>query len=136
MSHAWNSTLPVRRERPRRAPRTPEKGEGASVLHPGPFRSQALRDLAAKCPKCMSCGAGNKGDVVACHPNSLEYGKGMSQKAHDCPAYLCGRCHDLLDGRTGHLTLEEKVAMFLRAAYKSWIWLMQSGHLQVREVAA
>ena len=131
MSHAWNSTLPVRRERPRRAPQTPEKGEGASILHPGPFRSQALRDLAAKCPKCMSCGARNRGNVVACHSNSLEHGKGMGQKAHDVPAYLCGDCHDLLDGRAGSLTREEKSAMFLEAAYASMAWLLQEGHLQV-----
>lgn len=131
MSHAWNSTLPVRRERPRRARQTPEKGEGAAILHPGPFRSQTLRDLASKCPKCMHCGARNRGNVVACHSNSLEHGKGMGQKAHDVPAYLCGDCHDLLDGRTGNLARAEKSAMFLEAAYESMVWLLQEGHLKV-----
>ena len=127
----WNSTLNVRRERPRRVRVEEPKGEGAAVLHPGPFRSQALRDLAAKCPKCMHCGTRNRGDVVACHSNSLEHGKGASQKAHDVPAYLCGECHDLLDGRAGSLTRAEKSAMFLEAAYKSMVWLLQEGHLQV-----
>jgi len=128
----WNSSLNVKRIKPRRtAPQTPQKGEGAAILHPGPFRSQTIRDLAAEAPHCMECGKRNAGDVVACHPNSLEYGKGMGQKAHDCPAYLCGDCHNLLDGRAGELTADEKAVMFLRAAYRSWVWLMREGHLKV-----
>lgn len=132
---AWNSTLPLKRERPRRvAPQTPAKGEGAAVLHPGPFRSQTLRDLAAKVPHCMNrdCRAANRGQIVAAHSNESAHGKGLSLKAHDVPAYLCGSCHDLLDGRAGHLSREEKSAMFLRAAYASMVWLLREGHLLVR----
>jgi hypothetical protein len=55
----------------------------------------------------------------------------MGLKAHDVPAYLCGYCHDLLDGRAGNLTRAEKSAMFLEAAYESMVWLLQEGHLQV-----
>lgn len=129
---AWNSTLNTKRERPRRnAPQTPLAGEGAAILHHGPFRSQALRDLAAKVPQCMECGARNRGDVVGCHSNSLQHGKGMGLKAHDVPAYLCGGCHDLLDGRTGDLNRSKKEALFFRAAYKSMVWLLQEGYLQV-----
>ena len=131
MSHAWNSTLPVRRERPRRAPQTPEKGEGASILHPGPLRSQALRDLAAKCPKYMFCGQPNDGSIVACHSNSQRHGKGMGLKAHDVPAYLCRECHDRLDGRAGSLTRHERDCMYLEAAWETELWLLESGHLKV-----
>jgi len=127
----WNSTLPTRRERPRRAASTPMAGEGAAVLHPGNFRSRSLLDLAADCPHCMHCDARNVGQVVGCHSNSLEDGKGMGLKAHDLPAFLCGDCHDLLDGRTGNLTRFEKSIMFLRAAYRSMVWMLQSGKLTV-----
>lgn len=129
----WNSTLNSRREKPRRKRVGPMAGEGASILHPGPFRSQVLRDLAAEVPHCMSCGTKKqRGEIVACHSNSLEDGKGMGQKAHDVPAYLCKACHDLVDGRDQRLTREEKVLMFLRAAFKSMVWLLQEGHLLVR----
>ena len=130
MSHAWNSTLPVRRERPRRAPQTPEKGEGAAILHPGPFRSQALRDLAAKCPKCMWCGAPNHGQIVACHSNRLRDGKGMGLKAHDVPAFLCSDCHRIVD-EDGSRSIQEREQMFFEAAFHTWTWLLISGHLVV-----
>ena len=129
--HGWNSTLPVRREKPRRRVQETPKGEGAITMHPGPFRSEEMRKLASAAPNCMNCGEVNRGQVVACHSNSLSHGKGIGQKAHDVPAYLCGDCHDLLDGRTGNLTREEKRAMFLESAYKTILWLLQSNHLQV-----
>ena len=95
------------------------------------FRSQKLRDLAAQCPKCMHCGHPQDGTIVACHSNSQKHGKGIGLKAHDAPAYLCGTCHSLVDGRTGTLTQHEREDMFLGAAYETWVWLMQSGYLQV-----
>ena len=132
MSHSWNSTLPVRRERPRRAPRTPEQGEGAAVLHPGPFRSQALRDLAAKCPKCMSCGKRNTGDVVAAHWRGLVYGAGTSQKTPDClVAFVCQGCHDLIDQRAGSMPAEDRFHMWADAHCKSFVWLFDEGFLRV-----
>lgn len=127
----WNSTLNTKREKPRRKPQDAPKGEGASVLHPGPFRSSRLLSLASMAPHCMSCGVANTGQVVGCHSNSLQHGKGMGIKAHDVPAYLCGGCHDLLDGRAGDLTPAEKTLMFLDASYKSTVWLCQAGYLQV-----
>ena len=127
----WNSTLNAKREKPRRIAQDAPKGEGASILHQGPFRSSALLSLAAKAPRCMNCGTANRGQVVACHSNSLLHGKGMGTKAHDIPAYLCGECHDLLDGRAGTLTSFEKSQMFYRAAFDSMVWLFQSDHLKV-----
>lgn len=127
----WNSTLNTKREKPRRKPQDAPKGEGASVFHPGPFRSPVLLRLASVVPHCMSCGVTNTGQVVGCHSNSLQHGKGMSIKAHDVPAYLCGECHDLLDGRTGNLTRFEKEVLYLRTSNASTVWLLQAGHLQV-----
>ena len=137
MNKAWNSTLNTRRPTPRRVRKDAPQGEGAAILHPGPFRSEELRALAAKAPHCMLCGARNTGDVVACHSNSLRDGKGMGQKAHDVVAFLCPSCHDHIDGRVGHLTEFERHMRFLEGQYASTVWLLQSGHLRVVvEVAA
>ena len=127
----WNSTLPVRRERPRRVRISPMAGEGAAVLHPGNFRSETLRGLAKKCPRCTSCGVWCLGKAVPCHSNELAHDKGMGMKSHDIVAFMCSDCHDLVDGRAGHLTPEEKVLKFLGAVYKTFVWLFQEQHLQV-----
>lgn len=132
---AWNSTLSPKREKPRRKAQDEPKGLGAATLHPGPFRSPDLLKLASNAPKCMHCSVTNTGQVVGCHPNSLAMGKGMGQKAHDVPAYLCPDCHDLLDGRAEALTRFEKEVLYLRASNASMVWLLQSGHLQVRVAA-
>lgn len=52
-------------------------------------------------------------------------------KSHDIVAFMCSDCHDLVDGRAGHLTPEEKVLKFLGAVYKTFVWLFQEQHLQV-----
>lgn len=98
------------------------------------YRNRALLDLARYAPHCMSCGGGREGEMVGCHSNSLQHGKGGSYKAHDIPAYLCGSCHDQIDGRTGGrglLPRDERDRMFLEAVYKTWLWLMESGRLEV-----
>ena len=127
----WNSTLPVRRERPRRSRTAPMAGKGAAVLHPGPFRSEALRQLAAKCPRCTSCGIWCLGRCMPCHSNELDHGKGMGLKSPDIMAFMCSDCHDLVDGRTGNLSRSEKVLKFLDAVYKTFVWLFEEQHLQV-----
>ena len=119
------------RTKPRRTCSKPQEGMGASTLPPGPFRSQTLRDLAADVPHCMRCGKRNEQDIVGCHSNSLELGKGMSQKAHDLLAYGCRGCHDIFDGITPGYTREEREAEWMKAAIKSMVWLLQEGHLQV-----
>jgi len=132
----WNSTLNAKREKPRRIAQDAPKGLGAGIFHPGPFRSSDMLMLASVAPHCMNCGVVNTGQVVGCHPNSLEMGKGMGIKAHDVPAYLCGECHSLLDGRAGTLTRFEKEVLYLRASNASMVWLLQSGHLRVSREAA
>lgn len=97
------------------------------------YRNPQLLKLASKAPHCMrkACGAPNRGQVVACHSNSQEHGKGTSLKAHDIPAYLCDECHALLDGRTPGWDAMQKALVFAGALFESWLWLMRSGHLKV-----
>ena len=101
------------------------------------YRNPSLLALARHAPHCMNpgCRANQEGQVVAAHSNSLAHGKGMGHKAHDIPAYLCDRCHHLVDGRPeGGPLLPKAVreAMFLSALYETILWLLQSGHLQVK----
>lgn len=130
---AFNSTIPTKRLKPRRKGQEAPNGEGASVLHQGPFRSPELLALASMAPHCMHCWVANHGQIVACHSNSQMHGKGMGVKAHDIPAYLCDECHSILDGRLGTLTRHEKTLMFLYAVYETWLWLMRAGHLEVKK---
>ena len=120
----WNSTLNIRRERPRRVRTEEPKGEGAAILHPGPFRSQLFRDLAALVPHCMysGCKVANKGQIVLAHSNRLQDGKGMSLKAHDVPCFVCGTCHHLIDE-------EGRDDIRLDATYNSVAWCLSEGHL-------
>lgn len=101
------------------------------IKAPANFRSQALRDLASECEECCFCGAFAPQAIVACHPNSLRYGKGIGMKAEDLVAYLCPECHDLLDGRGGTLTRFEKDCMFLEAFYASMRWAFSTGRIGV-----
>ena len=97
------------------------------------YRNPKLLKLASLAPHCMNPAgrASNRGQIVACHSNSQRHGKGTSLKSHDIPAYLCGICHDHLDGRQGDLCRADKERMFLESVYESWLWLMREGFLQV-----
>lgn len=95
------------------------------------YRNQKLRDLAKECPQCMYCGETNVGQVVGCHSNSHKFGKGLGCKASDAPiAFLCMACHDWVDGRDGtNSNSTERELVFYEGACKTWLWLMQNGHL-------
>ena len=96
------------------------------------FRNPKLLWLAKDCPECMRCRAWNEGQVVACHSNSIRDGKGRGVKAHDIPAYLCQACHDRADGRSNpELTQEARDLEFYYSVYRSMLWLLQEGHLEV-----
>ena len=103
----------------------------------GPYRNQALLDLAQLAPYCMNpaCRTQQHGQVVACHSNHLRHGKGRGIKAHDLPAFLCDHCHDLLDGRAGNLTPSEKDALFFEAFYETWAWIALNGYLAMEKSA-
>lgn len=128
---AWNSTLPMRRERPRSTKALPMAGGGAGVLHPGPFRSQLLRDHAEG-DSCAHCGA-EDGTTIPAHSNHQEDGKGMGLKAHDLTAHLCARCHAIVDGVTPGYTQDERDLIFYRAVYKTTVRNLQRGFLKVWE---
>ena len=74
---------------------------------------------------CVMCGS--MGSTTSAHCNELAF-RGMGLKSHDClVAWLCQDCHDLVDGRTGYLTLEEKREMWRTAFIRTVIrWFEQS----------
>ena len=81
------------------------------------FRSQKLlRALRGR--GCVLCGATD--GCASAHANSVELGKGMGIKAADYySAWLCRRCHCLIDGRIGRLSHDEQQAMWTRAYLKT-----------------
>ena len=94
------------------------------------YRNRALLDLMAKAPHCMRCSTPQVGQVVGAHRNGgLVWGRGLGHKCHDLPAALCFECHSLIDSNL--LSAEESDREWLKAAVKTWLWLMQSGHLKV-----
>lgn len=98
----------------------------------GNFRSPKLLKLAAEIPCCMVCGADNDGTVVGAHPNGLGFSKGTGIKAHDLVAYMCFKCHNLYDGRELGWDSLQKQQAWDGAFYKTMLWLIQSGHLEVK----
>lgn len=71
---------------------------------------EKLRKAARNYP-CTLCG--NIGTTVACHSNALHHGRGASFKAPGyMVAYLCQTHHDLIDGRLGGLSRDEKRRMW------------------------
>ena len=96
-----------------------------------PYRNQKLRDLAKECPHCMYCGKANDGDVVLAHSNRQRDGKGLGIKSHDMPCFVCKRCHDAIDRRSGTSMWagDEREFIRLEAVYYSTLWLLKEGHL-------
>lgn len=88
------------------------------------FRSKKLTDGARDMP-CVLCGS--MGTTVAAHTNQLSLGRGFAHKAPDYyVAYVCQRCHDLIDGRAGGLDKEQKHALWVEAFIKTVpIWFEQ-----------
>jgi hypothetical protein len=81
-------------------------------------------------PGCMEH---NYGQVVAAHSNSLSDGKGMGLKSHDIPAYLCDNCHGIVDGRIARdWEQRQREMLFYTSVYNTFLWLLQSGHLEVK----
>lgn len=102
-----------------------------SLLKPTkPAKLQKLLDAAQKYP-CAHCNR-QDGTIVAAHCNELALGRGYAHKTPDyLVAYLCQRCHDLVDGRAGGLLLEEKRAMWNRAFVVTASWLWRDGLVAV-----
>lgn len=88
------------------------------------FRSPKLLKAARGRP-CVLCGS--VGTTVSAHSNQTEHGHGTGIKAPDFySAWCCGTCHDLIDGRRGQLTKQEKQELWLRAFVKTVaIWFQE-----------
>ena len=88
------------------------------------FRSHKLLKAANGRP-CVLCSS--VGTTVAAHSNSLAHGRGIGHKAPDYyVAYLCQRCHDRCDGRSGGLSKVEKRELWLSAWVRTVaIWFQE-----------
>lgn len=92
----------------------------------------------ARDQSCTHCGV-RDGTVVAAHSNQLQHGKGKSLKAHDCfTAWLCCRCHDFADGRSGvdplglyRATRADRQAMWTRAFDRTLVQLWLQGLIRM-----
>lgn len=90
------------------------------------YRNRKLLSSANGAP-CQYCDK-HDGTIVAAHSNQLRDGKGVGHKSHDYRiAYLCMGCHDLVDGRSGKLTKEEKYAIWEDAHRKTISYLFEKG---------
>jgi formate-dependent nitrite reductase cytochrome c552 subunit len=98
------------------------------------YRSQKMKDLADECPRCQSCWKPKDGTIVGAH---IPFGKdkALGQKPSDIVAFLCADCHDIVDGRafSRSYTKEQRLAIWSDALWWSVLWMLQSGHLEVRK---
>lgn len=97
------------------------------------YRCRRMLDLAKQAPICFHCGRPNDGTVVGAHINAQWAGKGMGTKSHDLVAFLCQRCHGLYDNPGNLQEFGEVLHQhdFLKAQYKSTVWLLSAGFLKV-----
>lgn len=103
------------------------------------YRNQELLALAKGKP-CMVQAPGicerRSDTVVAAHSNSMELGKGKSEKAHDCfIAFACGPCHDWIDGRlkVEGTTKADRDAWWEKGHKRTLLFLFEQGLIQVRK---
>lgn len=95
------------------------------------YRNKTILSLANQSPRCMSCLAPNRGQVVAAHSNQIKHGKGIGIKAHDHKiAYLCKHCHHEIDNGN-RLSKQERIDMWQEAHEKTLDWLFMSGHIEI-----
>jgi len=115
------------------------QGEGGVVERHAPgsllkFQTPAsLHKLtsAAQDYPCAWCHR-QDGTIVPAHCNELALGRGANFKTKDyLVAYLCHECHDVVDGRRGGLTLEEKRGMWNRAYVQTVAWWFRDGLVKV-----
>jgi hypothetical protein len=94
------------------------------------YRNKKLL-TAARDQACVLCGS--VGTTVACHANSVELGKGMGIKAPDYyTAWLCQRCHNQLDGRSGRLMQCDMKEMWTRAYLRTVAQWFEQGIVVVK----
>lgn len=94
-----------------------------------------LREVAPQVPYCMGCDTPNHDRQQLClaHSNALEDGRGAFHRTPDLfGAFLCGPCHDRVDGRSGGWTKAAKRDYHHRAWIKTMRWLIENKRLVVR----
>lgn len=100
------------------------------------YRSPKLLKLASQAPFCFSCGAPNRGQIVAAHyqgPYQHQLGKGVAEKPSDsATAFVCDCCHDKFDGRVRTDDESHEISHeFLLAIVKTHDWLLKTGEMRV-----
>jgi hypothetical protein len=91
------------------------------------FRSRKLLNYA-KGRACMLC-LSRYDTVVAAHA-PME--KGIGLKSSDvATAWLCGSCHDEIDGRKGRWSFDERIVMWTRAHIRTLDALFEEGKVKV-----
>lgn len=91
-----------------------------------------LRKSARDAPHCFNCFLQNPNGDLLClaHSNELAHGRGFAHKSADeNGAILCHRCHDLIDGRSGGLSKEQKRELHRRANERTRKWWKANGYL-------
>ena len=105
-----------------------------SLLKSEPVARTAKILAAARNYPCAHCW--KHGFSVPAHNNELALGRGSYHKTPDfLVAFLCGDpggCHDLVDGRAGGLSLEQKRSMWNRAYVVTMSWLFRDGLVVVK----
>ena len=97
------------------------------------YRYKKLLAYAKESPHCMFCGAENHGQIVAAHSNQQKHGHGTGHKSADClTAYVCGDCHDIIDGRSKakEHDRQSRIEMHADAFYKTVLWLFETGRIK------
>lgn len=92
-----------------------------------------LRESAKDAPWCMSCGSPNPNSDQLClaHSNALEDGRGASFKSDDrFGAIVCFTCHELIDGRMGGMTKDEKRDKHRGAWVNTMRWWIQTDRVK------
>tara|TARA_R100000664_G_C2661818_1_gene77686 strand:- start:80 stop:406 length:327 start_codon:yes stop_codon:yes gene_type:complete len=101
-------------------------------LTKGKYRNKKLLEMAKESPYCMNptCGKDNNGDVVAAHLN-FDKSKGMATKANDyLIAYLCYKCHTLVDEGYS-LSKDEKHDLMFKAFINTLRWLFTTERIRI-----
>lgn len=92
------------------------------------FRSPALLKLAKDAPCMIQIpGICTNRNVVWCHSNWQEHGKGVGLKAHDCfGAMGCEACHSAVDQRTQRLEKDDRRYYWQRGFERTILYLWQN----------
>lgn len=97
------------------------------------YVNKKLTDLAHEAPCMAQFPHTCNGPSVPAHDNSLSGGHGAGLKSHDYRhAAVCPAAHDLIDGRAGGWSLEEKRAEWDRAYIATWHYYWTNGKVTVK----